>query len=325
MLNYITKLLFTAFTYSYNLANAVSPKCLELTNFPWVKLYMFQNRFTVIAQISTFMCMSFAKVLLCWQPALFMKLNSRSTVNVATVFVIVVILADVLMRVDMHVIRQCKEELQIKVYETEFNRQLCMPEGYDNVSLTVCEVYDIAENVYPIGCKVCKPSVPMVSILILLVLLFETVKFSFGFVRNFKRFTKSFVKRKPKVNAKTNQQMNDQNKDNQKIVEEKEIPKSKIIIVKEYNPALVKKVEFINDSTTTPSTFSDILNDNDKLKKGRRIFDSLNIDTSSDNIFLENTSHITSLSLPNVYINITKGQKETTSDKVIDDTKENSR
>ena len=317
MLNYITKLFFTVSTYTYNLANAMSPKCLELTNFPWVKLYMFQGRFTIIAQIATFMCMSFAKVLLSWQPSLFIKLNSRSTVNIATIFVIFVILADILMRVDMHVIRQCEEKLLIKVYETEFNRQLCIPEGYDTTNLTVCKIYDIAENVYPIGCKVCKPTIPMVSIMILLVLLLETAKFTFGFIRNFKHFTKIFSQRNTKVNVETNNQINNRNSNRQTFVEDKQITSRRIILVKEYIPTQTTQGTLKIDSPTTlQSSFSD----SESSRNNKRIFDILNIDTNC-----EGTSLSRGLSLPNINMNIEMDKLETESDTVLDDTKENSR
>ena len=273
--------MFTAFTYTYNLANALSPKCLELTNFPWVILYMFQTRFTVIAQITTFMCMSFAKVLLQWQPALFMKLNSRSTVNIATVFVIAVLTSDVIMRIDLHVIQNCEDKLQVKVYEAEFNRELCIPEGYDNSNFTVCEIYDIAENVYPIGCKVCNPARPTVSILILLMIFFETWKFLLGFVRNFKHFTKSIRLRKAKAHAGPIKNSNDPNLSDKRSAEKvqaQQIPNSRIIIVKEYNHASAEKVK-IKTESTPPTSLSDVSSEFKTFNNNQRMLDSLNIDT----------------------------------------------
>ena len=193
--------MFTSFIYTYNLANAVSFKCLELTNFPWVMLYMFGHRFTVIAQVGTLMCMSFARVMLFWRADIYMQLNSRFTVNMATVLILSIISIDIIIHINKHVFQQCIDSMQIKVYEAEFKRSLCIPEGYDISNSTICEVYEKAENVYPIGCKACR-SYPIVSTLLGFLFLFEMIKFFVGFYRNFKKFNTSIRKRLgPNVNT----------------------------------------------------------------------------------------------------------------------------
>ena len=186
----MTRVFFATYTYTFYLANILSSKCLELENFPWYLLYIFTNRVALIATISTFLFMSFAKVILNWRLDLYVKLNSNITVNLATVGVLVLNLIDLIIRIDMHILDDCEDKLPFKVYQIEFQRKFCVPELYNTTNnLTVCEIFAQADDVYQIGCKQC-PSNPTIRILLGSVLILETVKFSMGFYRIMKKYVK---------------------------------------------------------------------------------------------------------------------------------------
>ncbi len=190
LMNYVSKIFFTSYTYILHLANVLSSKCLELENFPWVTLYIFANRIAIIGEITTFLCMSFSKVILNWRADIYVKLNNPISVNLATLLVVLVNVIDMLIRFDMHVLDDCGDSLVFKIYQVEFQRKFCLPEGYNYTSnLTVCEIYKQAENVKSIGCKVC-PSNPTLRIILGLVLLLEIIKFLLGFARIAKKYGK---------------------------------------------------------------------------------------------------------------------------------------
>ena len=189
-MNYVSKIFFTSYTYLLHLANVLSSKCLELENFPWVTLYIFANRIAIIGEITTFLCMSFSKVILNWRADIYVKLNHPISVNFATLLVVLVNVVDMLIRFDMHVLDDCGDSLVFKIYQVEFQRKFCLPDGYNYTSnLTVCEIYKQTENVKSIGCKVC-PSNPTLRIILGLVLLLEIIKFLLGFVRIAKKYGK---------------------------------------------------------------------------------------------------------------------------------------
>ena len=186
----MTKIFFTTYTYAFHLANILSTKCLELENFPWYLLYIFANRVAIIAEISTFLFMSFAKVILNWRIDFYVRLNSNLTVNLATLAVLVLNLIDLIIRFDMHILDDCEDILPFKVYQIEFRRKFCVPEmNNTTVNLTVCQMFSQAEDVYQIGCKQCPPN-PTIRILLGSVLLLETIKFSMGFYRIMKKYCK---------------------------------------------------------------------------------------------------------------------------------------
>lgn len=196
MLNYISKVFFTSCTYTFYLADAISVECLELTSFPWFLLFLLSNRIGLIGEISTFLCMSLAKVILNWRPDIYVKLNSNFTVNLATFFVIVLNLIDIYIRIDMHVLNDCMDELSSNVYQVEMQRKFCVPDAYDiNDNSTICEIYEKTESVHPIGCRKC-PSYPILRILLGSVLLLECMKFVLGFVRIAKKYSKKFKNNK---------------------------------------------------------------------------------------------------------------------------------
>ena len=192
MLNYISKVFFSSYTYTFYLANAISNECLELTSFPWFLLYLLSNRIGLIGEISTFLCMSLAKVILNWRPDIYVKLNSSFTVNLATFFVIVLNLIDIYIRIDMHVFNDCTDQLSSTVYQVEMQRKFCVPDTYNlNDNSTICEIYEKTKSVHPIGCRRC-PSYPVLRILLGSVLLLECMKFVLGFGRIAKKYRKKF-------------------------------------------------------------------------------------------------------------------------------------
>ena len=191
MMNSVTKLLFTCQTYTFYLANLISTECLELVNFPWFLTYTLSTRFFIIADTTTFLCMSLAKVLLNWRIDYYINLKSNIAVNIATISVIGLILVDLLIRINIVVFGGCRDETSLSCYQVEFKRDFCVPQ-LDNLTLgniTLCEVYDQADNVYPIGCQGCA-SYPTLRIIMAAILLFETIKFLLGFLRIIKRYGK---------------------------------------------------------------------------------------------------------------------------------------
>ena len=206
MLNLITKTLFTSFTYEYPIADAFSNDCLEVTNFPWILLYILLTRFVTIADVSTFFCMSVSKIILNWRPDIYVKLNTNFTVNLATLFVILYILIDLLIRIDMTIYKDCRDDLAMKLYQVELKRTLCISEMYNTTidvtlqpkNITHCEVFEKANNLYKIGCKNC-PSNPSLRILFVAVVVSELFKFCFGFNRIVKKAKKFQKQNKKKV------------------------------------------------------------------------------------------------------------------------------
>ena len=187
-MNFVAKLFFTSYTYILPLADVLSSKCLELENFPWVTVYIFANRIAIIGDITTFLCMSISKVILNWRADIYVKLNNPISVNLATVLVVLVNVVDMLIRFDMHILDDCGDSLVFKIYQVEFQRKFCLPDGYNYTSnLTVCEIYQQAENVKSIGCKIC-PSNPTLRIILGLILLLEIIKFFLGFARISKKY-----------------------------------------------------------------------------------------------------------------------------------------
>ena len=196
MLNYISKIFFTVYTYSFYLANAVSYKCLETNNFPWYLLYLLTTRLGCITEASTFLCMSMAKVILNIRADVYVTLNSSFTVNMATLFVIVYNFIDFCIRINMHVFDECSDDRVLGYYQYELQRKFCTPETSNHAeNSTLCEIYAYTENVYPIGCKVCL-SYPTIRILVSSIFIMEIIKFFLGFVRIAKKYGEKFKKNK---------------------------------------------------------------------------------------------------------------------------------
>ena len=215
-MNVVTKVFFTCFTYTFYLANIISSECLELVNFPWFLLYILFTRITVISEATTFLCMSLAKVILNWRLDIYVKLNSDLTINIATLCVLVLLAIDNVIRIDMHVLGNCSDQMAFEGYQVEFQREFCMPEISNSTeNLTLCEIYNQAENVYPIGCNTC-PSYPTMRILFGAILLLELIKFLLGFYRIMKKYGKKIQDmRHNKVNTtnkvtKHDESLNDQ-------------------------------------------------------------------------------------------------------------------
>ena len=191
-MNIVTKVFFTCYTYFFYIANTFNRECLELVNFPWYLLYILSARFTIIAETTTFLCMSISKVILNWRLDIYMKLNSSLTINLASLCVIILIVIDMVIRIDMHLYGNCEDRIAIVGYQIEFQRNMCIPESYNTTdNMTLCEIYNQAKNIYPIGCLKC-PSYPTLRILGGAVLIMESLKFVLGFLRIIRKFKKNF-------------------------------------------------------------------------------------------------------------------------------------
>ena len=130
-MNIVTKVFFTCYTYFFYIANTFNRECLELVNFPWYLLYILSARFTIIAETTTFLCMSISKVILNWRLDIYMKLNSSLTINLASLCVIILIVIDMVIRIDMHLYGNCEDRIAIVGYQIEFQRNMCIPESYN--------------------------------------------------------------------------------------------------------------------------------------------------------------------------------------------------
>lgn len=204
LLNYLAKVFYSCYTYTIYLAEATSTTCLDLTNFPWYHLYLLSNRIALIAEISTFLCMSMAKVILNWRLDIYVNLNSNFTVNLATIVVIAMNLTDFCIRAKMHMFDDCADKLAEKMYQVELHRSFCIPETYENTNnATICEIYEETKSLYPIGCQECH-SYPTLRILLSAVLLLESIKFVLGCIRIAEKYRKKFKKHKT-VNPKSQQ------------------------------------------------------------------------------------------------------------------------
>ncbi len=186
LLNYITKVLFTACTFILFVANMKSDVMLDFMDFPWYLIYILCNRAAVIATSSTFLCMSLAKVILNCRMDLYIKINSDITVNLATLFVLLLNLVDFILRIHMHVFNDCEDKLMFKLYQVEFKWK------FQQDTVDVCNhtnstnFEDFAES-DPIGCRVC-PSYPTLRIIMAVVLVLETIKLLSGFYRIMKKY-----------------------------------------------------------------------------------------------------------------------------------------
>ena len=196
MLNYFSKIFFAIYAYIFYLADALSSDCLEVTNLPWYLLFILSSRIGCISQISTFLCMSIAKVILNWRPDIYLKLNSNFCVNLATMFVMLYNLIDLCIRIDLHIYNDCYDNLARSLYQFELQRDFCIPNSFDiSVNMTICEIYEQTKDVYPIGCKTCHPN-PTMRILLAFVVLMEFIKFCLGFSRIAKKYGKKSMNKK---------------------------------------------------------------------------------------------------------------------------------
>ena len=85
-----------------------------------------------------------------------MRLNSSITINLASMCAIILILIDLMIRINMHIYDNCEDNLAFVGYQIEFQRQFCVPKIYNlSDNMTLWEIYNQAENVYPIGCVKC--------------------------------------------------------------------------------------------------------------------------------------------------------------------------
>ena len=183
LLNYFAKIFFTIFTYTITLVDIISVQCLELVNFPWYLLYTLFNRMITISEMSTFIYMSFAKVILNWRPDVYVRMNSTITVDIATFFAISLNLCDLLIRINLHVVNNCEDRSSFKLYQAEFQREFCFPKRLNKTeNITQCISYDQSDVFYKLGCEKCS-QYPTLFILAIGVIFLETIKFFQGFVR----------------------------------------------------------------------------------------------------------------------------------------------
>ena len=183
LLNFFAKIFFTSFTYTITLVDIISDKCLELVNFPWYLLYTLFNRMITISEMSTFLYMSCAKVILNWRPDIYIRMNSSLTVNIATVFAISINMCDFFIRINLHVNQKCEDRSSFKLYQAEFQREFCFPKKFNKIeNMTQCMNYDQSGVYYKLGCENCG-QYPTLFILAIGVIFLETIKFIQGFVR----------------------------------------------------------------------------------------------------------------------------------------------
>ena len=57
-----------------------------------------------------------------------MRLNSSITINLASMCAIILILINMMIRINMHIYDNCEDNLAFVGYQIEFQRQFCVPE-----------------------------------------------------------------------------------------------------------------------------------------------------------------------------------------------------
>ncbi len=201
LINYFTKVFFTSCTFIFTIVHTVSSECIELVNFPWVLVYYFFTRVTLMADTTTYVSMSFVKVILNWRPDIYVKLNSNFTVNLATLIVGICIGIDSLIRIDLHIYNNCVDLSLLKLFQYDLHREFCFPQGLNHsTNASFCERFDQTDVMYPIGCDLCPPN-PTLRVLLGFLILLEGTKFMFGFKRIVKKYLKKNTTKKIKLNS----------------------------------------------------------------------------------------------------------------------------
>ena len=154
-----------------------------------------------MADTTTYVSMSFAKVILNWRPDIYVKLNSNFTVNLATFIVVVCIGIDSIIRIDLHIYNNCVDLSLLKLFQYDLHREFCFPQVLNHsTNASFCERFDQTDVMYPIGCDLCASN-PTLRVLFGFLLLLEGTKLMLGFKRIVKKYLKKNASKKIKLNS----------------------------------------------------------------------------------------------------------------------------
>ena len=173
------------------LSYTISTSCEEPTIFPWYPTYLVFSRFLVISQSTTFLFMAFAKVILSWRADLYIKLNSETTINIATVVAVSVILVDNGLRFSLHIMNDCKDNLMLMMFQSRYKSEMCYAETYNEsveLNSTLIENSTIATSNESDKCF----SYPTIRVLVLGIIVLEFIKLILGFLQMTKKFKRKY-------------------------------------------------------------------------------------------------------------------------------------
>ena len=160
--------------------------------------------------------MSFAKVILYWRPAIYVKLNTLKTANLATLFVIAWIVTDVCIRIYLHGFNSCKDDTMLLIYQFKFKSELCYSLKNNVTSISSSTVPTNNTMTTILGKEKCF-SYPTLRILILGILLLECLKVFLGFFRIVKNYKKKQGQIGQTISSNNEVQLHEDNRVDQSI------------------------------------------------------------------------------------------------------------
>ena len=191
LMNLITKMGCALFYYIFKLSYTIKTSCEDPTTILWYATYLVAARFLVISQSTTFLFMSFSKVILAWRADLFMSLNSITTVNIATVIGVSIIIIDLGLRVDMHIINDCTDTRLLNMYQTMYKSEMCYVQSYnesEELNSTLFENAKISSTKDSDECI----DYPTIKVLVFCIFIFELMKVIMEFLRMIKKFRRKY-------------------------------------------------------------------------------------------------------------------------------------
>lgn len=171
-MNFIGKILFTGVTYVQTMFSLFTD-CNDTPNFGLYLVFLISLRCAGVVELSAFTCMSLTKILVVLRPDVYIALNSVLTVNFATIFIILVTFIDCSLRLKLYLIDNC--EFDGLLYEI-FRKDLCGPFDAHNHTNTITNISIIDKEP---SC----PSYPVISVMIIIILVLESVKFVVAFIK----------------------------------------------------------------------------------------------------------------------------------------------
>ena len=215
-MNLIAKMSCTLLYYIFKLSYTIKTSCEEPTPLLWYATFLVAFRLLGMSQCTTFLFMSFAKVILSWRAGLFMSLNSKTSVNIATVVGVSIIIIDMGLRKDIPILNDCTENRLLKMYHYMFKSEMCYVQTYnesvefhstlfenneckDKLLLNIYQIMYKSEMCYV---KTYNQSVesnsnqcidyPTIKVIICCIFIFELMKVIMEFLRMIKKFKRKY-------------------------------------------------------------------------------------------------------------------------------------
>ena len=140
-----------------------------------------------MSQATTFLCMSWAKVVLAIKPNIYVKINSLTTALVAAIFAMSLAFLDFGLRIYLHIIHSCQDKITLTLYQLKFKSELCYLQN-NNQTLSNFSTDKANFNLSSIAADERCFSYPILRILILATFCFELLKVILGSVRIVKKY-----------------------------------------------------------------------------------------------------------------------------------------